>query len=341
MYLPRMKTLIYLFTVFCLFSACNKDKVFEDSKIKFVKRPDPVWEGKWTAADPSVVRDGDTLRMYYSSLVIDGEAEQLLIAGAKSVDGIHWTPSNGVLGEESVALATQAGAWDNHLEAVSVLGDSNGLWMYYCGYPEEAEVAGTIVAKSRIGVAQSSDGITFTRSGAGPYIGLGAANAPDQNALFSPTVVRDNGQYAMLYVGYCIEDCEPAYIGLLGATSPDGTTWTKRSTPVVSGTDLGLKWAEVVKEPCLVKGPDSLFYLFFSGDHYLGVARSTDVFGPYEAYPYPILINDQDWEEESVIAPSVLIEDGKARMWYMGVTAKRNSADFAIGYAELDFPFDW
>ncbi|MFZ6001849.1 MAG: hypothetical protein ACOYW3_15160, partial [Bacteroidota bacterium] len=298
------------------------------------------WQGVFTAADPSVVRDGDTLRMYYSSLVMN-PTEKLIIAGAKSKDGVNWIPSNNTIGKESTALDINVSGWDKHLEAVSVLNQGNEMWMYYCGYPQEAEVIGSIVAEGEIGLATSRNNVTFTRSSTDPILKLGAVNSKDANALFSPTVVKEGNTYYMLYVGYCVEKCTPAFIGILGATSPDGKTWTKLAKPVIAGTDFNLEWAQVIKEPALVKGPDGVFYLFISGDKYIGVARSNNILGPYEVYPEPILKIDYAWESTAVIAPSVIIENNKARMWYMGVVASGTGVDFAIGYAESDFPFNW
>jgi beta-xylosidase len=213
--------------------------------------------------------------------------------------------------------------------------------MYYCGYPQEADVAGTIVAKGEIGFAKSSNDRTFTRTSGDPVLRLGSSNSKDANALFSPTIIKEGDTYYMLYVGYCIENCSPAFIGILGATSTDGKTWSKLNQSIISGTDFNLEWAQVIKEPAIVKGPDGAFYLFISGDKFIGVARSNNILGPYEVYPDPILKIDYDWETTSVIAPSVLIENGKVRMWYMGVAASGNGADFAIGYAETGFPFNW
>jgi beta-xylosidase len=319
--------------------ACAKDEPTSEN-IKFKKQPEPVWKGVFTAGDPSVIRDGDTLRMYYSSLLVS-PTEKLLIAGAKSRDGINWIPSNNILGNESVALDINSNEWDNHLEAVTVLKQGNETWMYYCGYPKEADVAGTIVAEAEIGLAKSIDNINFTRTFSDPILNLGSINSKDANALFSPTMIKEGNTYYMLYVGYCIENCSPAFIGILGATSTDGKTWTKLTQPIISGTDFDLEWAQVIKEPALVKGPDGIFYLFISGDKFIGVARSNNILGPYEVYPDPILKIDYEWESTSVIAPSVLIENNKVRMWYMGVIASGTGADFAIGYAESDFPFNW
>ena len=214
-----------------MYGACNDDK--EQTALSFNKLSNPVWEGALTAADPDVIRDGDTLRMYYSSLVIDGN-EKLVLAGAKSIDGTHWIPSdNNQLGKESIALDANPGKWDNHLEANAVILDGDQLKMFYCGYEEEAETAGTIVAEGQIGLATTSDKINFTRNSSEPILTLGETNAKDANALFSPTILKEGNTYYMLYVGYCIENCSPAFIGILGATSPDGINWTKLPNPVL------------------------------------------------------------------------------------------------------------
>lgn len=331
-------TKTYLSLLAIALVACGSDE--SSAKIKFTKRAEPVWEGTFTAADPSVIRDGDTLRMFYSSLVTDPE-ERLVIAGAKSVDGIHWIPANEVENAESIALNISPGTWDDHLEAVSVISAGNELWMYYCGYPDEAEVVDKIVAEGEIGLAKSIDNVNFTRSFSGPILSLGLTNTKDANALFSPTIIKEDNTYYMLYVGYCIEACTPAFIGILGATSTDGETWTKLSDPVIAGTDFNLDWASVIKEPDIVKGPDGIFYLFISGDTGIGVARSNNILGPYEVYPEPILEKEHSWESYSVIAPSVIIENNTIRIWYMGVTVSGTGADFAIGYAESSFPLDW
>lgn len=329
---------IYLL-IFILCVACGGDEAGEP-KIKFSKRSKPVWEGVLTAADPSIIRDGDTLRMYYSSLVLDPE-EKLVIAGAKSVDGIHWQPANEVAGSESIALNVTSGTWDDHLEAVSVIKNGSELWMYYCGYPEEADEVGKIVAEGEIGLAKSDNTVTFSRASGDPILSLGSSNTKDANALFSPTVIKEGNTYYMLYVGYCIENCTPAFIGILGATSTDGKTWTKLTEPVISASDFNLDWAEVIKEPAIVKGPDNVFYLFISGDTGIGVARSNNILGPYEIYPEPILKKEHTWESYSVMAPTAIIENNTVRMWYMGVKVSGTGADFAIGYAESPFPFNW
>jgi hypothetical protein len=52
-----------------------------------------------------------------------------------------------------------------------------------------------------------------------------------------------------------------------------------------------------------------------------------------------IIESEFDCESGEVVAPSALIENGKARIWYAGVVGDFTGA--SIGYAEIDFPFNW
>jgi len=166
--------------------------------------------------------------------------------------------------------------------------------------------------------------------------------------MFSPTVILSNGVYYMIYTGWCVESTCGNRTGfrLLGATSSDGINWVKHSVPVLDGADLGLSFAAGVAESSLVQGPDGLFYLFFSatganpGDpNTIGVARSSAPFGPWDVKATPIITPTESFEGQETIAPKVLMEGDRARMWYMGVTGDFD--DFAIGLAEAGWPFNW
>ena len=323
--------------VFFLHS-CNKDTVVS-GQIKFIKNEEPVWNGNLVAGDPSIIKDGNIYRMFYTSLVGTDSSEKIIIAGAKSYDGIHWMPMTGPSGSEAIALDNRTTEWDKHLEAIDVIKDESDFKMFYCGYPKENTELGTTVSNGEIGLAVSLDGIEFNRFQTTPILKRGSQNAMDNNALFSPSVIKENGTYYMLYTGWCIDSCNTPFIGILGATSTDGVNWNKYPTKIIAGTDSDLPWIKLLIEVDIVKGPDNIFYLFFTGEEGIGVARSNHPFGPWEIYPHPILTKTQSWESYKVIAPTVIIENNKARMWYMG--AKPSFSDFAIGYAESNFPFDW
>ncbi len=332
-----MKNCLYIAVLFL--GACIKPDIDSKIKIRFEKNSDPVWNGNLVAGDPSIIKDGAIYKIYYTSLVVEDTSEKIVIAGAQSYNGINWTPMGGSFAPETIVLENRSDKWDKHLEAIDVIKDGSGFKMYYCGYPFENTEINTTVANGEIGLAISADGQSFTRARDFPVLKRGGNNAMDKNALFSPTVIKDSGTYYMLYTGWCIDSCSSPFIGILGATSTDGINWVKEARYIIAGIDSDLDWIKLLIEADIVKGPDNVFYLFFTGEKGIGVARSNHPFGPYEIYPHPILTKTQSWESYKVIAPTVIIENNKVRLWYMG--AKPDFSDFAIGYAESIFPFNW
>ncbi len=336
-----MNKIITILLMAVLIFGCDKNDPTEPiNQLGFVKQATPVWEGIPVAGDPTVLRDGDTLRMYYTSLFLSDTLGKLVISGVRSTDGLTWEIMDGGITEESIALDYMPNKWDKHLETAEVINLGNEILMYYSGYPLESQELGTMVANGEIGLARSTYGVTFSRVKSEPILKRGTKNTKDFNALFSPTVINDNGTYYMLYTGWCIDNCDTPFIGLLGATSSNGITWVKQQDPILFGTQLNLKWIGfTLAESDLVKGPDEKYYLFFTGENGIGVAKSDNPFGPWDIYPNPILVKEYDWESSKIVAPSVIVENGKVRLWYMGVVGEFE--DFSIGYAEADYPLKW
>ena len=330
-------------------STCETGSALRDHTypVLFAKHPLPVWEGHLLAGDPSVIRDGDRLLMYYTDLVIGGDGDgdnpdnlRVLIGVAESVDGLSWSFANPD-SAQSVALANNPDSWDRVLETAFVLPvNDTTYYLYYTGYPEGADGVERIVSQGEIGVAQSSDGIAFERFLDPNEPVLSAGSSFDRDGLFSPSIVRHEDTWYMVYAGWSLES--HGY-GLFGATSTDGTEWTKDGTLLVHSDDV--EWSlDNPREAELVAGPDGTFYLFFTADmaHNLsgiGLARSDHPFGPWEVHQEPVIFQTHAWEESGLIAPAVLIEDSRIRVWYMAEVD--NFARFYIGYAELEYPFVW
>jgi beta-xylosidase len=157
--------------------------------------------------------------------------------------------------------------------------------------------------------------------------------------------VEHGGQLVMIYTGHCWTRCQNGYgVFLLAATSSDGRNWTKRPDPVMSKSDLPFT-KDGAAEADIVKGPDNFYYLFMTllqGDapHEIGVARSTTPYGPWEINPSPILRGTaNEFDAKGVVAPSVLIEGNKVRMWFHGFGAENTT--IRIGYAEALWPLKW
>lgn len=313
----------------------------------FSKESGPVWEGHLVAGDPSIIRVGDTLRLYYTAVVLGDSTtdDRILIGSAKSTDGVNWEFAKPVSqgNPESIALVNDTSGWDKILETAHVQKVGNDYFMYYSGYSQGIERTGSLVAAAEIGVTKSTDAITFTRFRNTPVLKRDTEN--DKDGLFSPTVIEYNNKYYMVYTGWCLDSCmgEVQGFGLLGATSTDGINWTKKNETVIDNNDI--KWGINSMEAELVYGPDNLFYLFFTSDisdteSAIGVARSQNPFGPWEVYPDPIITKTESWEGTGPIAPAVLFENGKIRIWYMA-PVDDNFSDFYIGYAETYFPLNW
>jgi len=346
----QMKNILYITIILSLclsFVHCKSDSPtspgYPDHEL-FTKHPVPVWEGKWLAGDPSIIKLEDKLLMYYTALVISGDGDgdnpdnlQVIIGVAESQDGISWDFSNPLTYGESVALENNTSSWDKILETAFAIKKDDEIFLYYTGYSEGVDGVNTIVAEGKIGLATSSDGLPFERYSDAPLL------LPDRDfdadGLFSPTIAKYDGTFYMIYTGWSLNLFG---YGLFGATSEDGINWTKQGELLIKDTDV--TWAmDNPRESELVAGPDGMFYLFFTSDiaqneSAIGIARSGHPLGPWDIYQEPLVFKTKDWEESGLIAPAVLIEDDKIRMWYMAETG--GFSNFYIGYAEIEFP-DW
>lgn len=316
------------------------------AELGFSKHPEPVWRGNLLAGDPAILRREDRLLLYYTDLLIAGDGDgdnpdnlQVFIGVAESMNGVDWTFANPDV-EGSVALLNAPDSWDRVLETAFVIKHEDAFLMYYTGYEEGVDGVETIVADGRIGVARSTDGVNFSRFVDPPGPVLATDTEQDSDALFSPSAVFHAGMFYMVYTGWALE--RHGY-GLFAAVSSDGRHWEKFDRLLIEEADV--PWSiDNPREAELVAGPDGLFYLFFTSDEAagtsaIGVARASDPMGPWEVHPERILFGTRPWEPSGVLAPAVLIEEDRVRIWYMAEID--DFSEFYIGYAELDFPFAW
>jgi hypothetical protein len=147
------------------------------------------------------------------------------------------------------------------------------------------------------------------------------------------------GGWLMVYAGHAYDVGAKTGNRLLAATSPDGLTWTKEATPILEASPAQAWRSDGVAEPDLVPGPDGRWYLFFTGlqgeRRVIGVASGPTPRGPWEVDPDPIVVPRATFEDKGVLAPSILIEGDRVRMWYLA----HGSPDyFVVGYAEAAWP---
>ncbi len=351
-YQKIIKMIKYLLIVFVLavtLSACKKDEpspdeVMQQSSNLFERTETPVFESPLDlAADPSIIRTGDSLIMYYSAEEITSD-ERIFGVVVSEDNGESWSAPDGNNERDYPAFYSQPDGWDNTLETVDVIKVGNEFWMYYSGY-REGEADNTHVQNYEIGLAISSNGIDFTRhpqSVDNPLIARNITNenTNDRHALTSPGVVYDGENFYMIYAGWNVTDNwtgPNAGIRIMAAISEDGINWDKIENPLIQPSEV--TYSPDINEATLTKTAD-YWYIPFSTGSSVGIARSTTFLGSYEIYPEAIATPESlEWATE-VTAPDGIIENGKMRLWYHGVSAPI-FWPWVIGYSEADYPLEW
>jgi len=319
-----------------------------ESVSPYLKKLDhPVQCSEFTqlAGDPSVMRDDQKYTIFYTGL--DKDAMGGGVGMATSADGTTWTVA--ASGDEKtgrgLVLRGRPDTWEHQLETASAIKRNDTYFLYYCGYPK----VGWPTNPGQIGLATSKDGINFKRVGNDPVLKI-TPRGYDTSGLYSPSVIHDGTQFVMVYAGHCYpnEKSPPTVspgIYLLGATSNDGVKWTKRPEPVLAPAP-NPKWlVNGVAEPEIVKARDGRYYLFYTanlGDdetRLIAVAKSKTPFGPWDLRKTPLLTASPHlYDKKGVLAPTVLIEGDKLRMWYLTSDQDKHMT----GYAEMPWPIaDW
>lgn len=184
-----------------------------------------------------------------------------------------------------------------------------------------------------IGLASSSDGRTWAKSGASPALSAGPAGSWDEGGVRYPVLHYDGAQYRMWYQGL---GAGGAAIGL--ATSTDGATWTKSaSNPVITARGLVSAYA-----PGSVVKAASQFVLYYSADGNIGRATSAD---------------GAAWSDKGTVfapdsvryaRPSVVLDNATYRMWVTriegvgsGIANPSAVYPITVGYADSSDGVAW
>lgn len=183
---------------------------------KHILSPDPkTWEGNYIAANGSLLyRDGAYLHWYHG-----GGPDVPQIGFAKSTDGITWV-------KESLPVLDVGprGSWDERGVADPYVIEKDGIfWMFYLGQDR--------ARRQRLGVAQSSDGLIWTKLRSNPILELGESGELDEFGLGEPAVWHSHGMWWMLYTGRGKNEIRR--MGL--ARSRDMAHWEKVKGFVIEG----------------------------------------------------------------------------------------------------------
>lgn len=168
-----------------------------------------------------------------------------------------------------------AGAWDHYAVDNPFVLVEEGT--YYCFF-EAQDKPFNQGGHERMGLATSSDGITWKKWPQNPILDIGPPGAWDHVVAKLPTVTKHKDRYYLFYSG---RDGKTKQIGI--ATSTDLKTWTKHPENPVLQSRPG-EWDTLLStHPSPIFERDGRYYLLFRGMNQktrqqgLNVAVSTDM----------------------------------------------------------------
>ena len=224
--------------------AATSPDPFTWHKVGRVLSPQPAtWEQSYIAANGSaLVREG-LLWYWYQA----GNPPRIGLA--TSADGRDWKRN-----AAPVVELGPIGSYDERgIGDPDVIETGGQLFLFYTGIDR--------ARRQRLGMAQSSDGVHWTKLRSNPILEIGADGSFDENGLGEPAVWASNGHYWMLYTGR--DRSENRRIGL--AESEDGVHWQRSTRAKVLAGDQA--WDDkVMCDPSVLPAVDGVHVWFGGGN---------------------------------------------------------------------------
>jgi len=235
--------------------------------------------GEWdhdSVNEQCVIYEAGQYKMWYSGQTYTPSAQigTYQIGYATSPDGIKWTKYSG----NPIFTPASAGSWDDgFVYRPMVFSTGSSYTMYYVGTSKANASA------SGFGIATSSDGIHWTRSG---VMALPPQSNWDAYRQRITSILKVEGGYLMAYSGWGTGATAPAKIGL--ATSTDGLTWTPYpDNPVIAGIASSTWESGGVNNPMVIPVGGN-YYVYYSAFPQGGSWNSVGLaILPMSQYPVP------------------------------------------------------
>jgi predicted GH43/DUF377 family glycosyl hydrolase len=301
-----------------------------DVHLNLEMQPAPVItrgaRGEWDAVDvlnPSVIANEKGYLNLYSGF--DGRTWHTGLA--TSADGVHWSKAGKVLSPDT-------STWEGSYIAAngSVLQSRNQFYYWYQAGAKETPRIG--LARSQ---ADSSDARHWNKE-SHPVLDFGPRGSWDERGLGDPYVIQIGEWFYMYYTG--LNRARQQRLGL--ARSHDGIHWEKlRSNPVMELPWPGTGWIDDngAGEPAVWQSHGFYWMLFTGRDAHenraLGLAHSLD--GVHWNRHNLIFRGEQDWNRKVLCDPTVIVSDGRIRVWFGGgdVASPDENLHGQIGFGEL------
>jgi hypothetical protein len=294
-------------------------------------------DGKWDDGAvlwPSVIKDGDTLRMWYAGSDEILGLGTIQIGYAWSLNGISWNrhAGNPVLSpDRSWELGTVV------CPAVIKNGKTFKMWYGAAGIPPRI-----------IGYAASADGINWDKH-SDPVLHLGLPGDWDSSIIGPGSIIQESDVYKMWYWGGK-ENWPISAIQVGLAVSHDGIEWIKydevstttapfsRSDPVLKNGSAG-EWDQLRVWSPAVLATDTGYEMWYAGragyttpPQLVGHATSRDGMIWQKSPDNPVIEERPLWGF-SYLTSAVLEFNGFYHLWYTSFPFGNDGQRAEIGYA--------
>lgn len=231
------------------------------------------------------------------------------------------------------ADATAFGDWDgSDIYRPAVISATGAYQMWYSGR--------SLLTPGRIGYAESSDGIVWTRPLTHAVLLEGGPGDWDEMGVAQPAVIWQGGLYQMWYLG---TDNVLNQIGY--ATSTNGIDWIKYAGNPVLQVGVPGEWddAEVGGPSVVFDG--TTYHLWYHGSDgsvfSIGYATSTNGIDWVKYAANPVLgpADPGNWDGDLVFFPTVVTDSGHLSMWYS--TNFKPEGGRGIGYVTSTNAISW
>ena len=186
---------------------------------------------------PRVTYDGKIFRMWFGGFNATGNV--LGIGYATSTDGIKWVENT----QPVMTAGSSPENWTGYgpitgITIGSVIWTGSQFMMWY-------RASSSASHRAAVGLATSADGITWTKYAGNPVM---IPTTVDSTFISTPYVIQVGSSFKMWYT--CSNPNLPSGSrDICSATSNDGISWTKQSTPVLqlsSGWEAGYIYSPTV-----------------------------------------------------------------------------------------------
>ncbi len=222
--------------------------------------------------------------------------------------------------------------------APTIIKEDDGWKMWYHGWSGAS-------GKAEIGYATSENGINWIKYEGNPVVSLVDSINWLDDALFDPSVIKDDGIYKMWFsatgnvINGFIQDESIGY-----ATSEDGINWKIENNmqPVKLGGDTttydikGAGFTSILKHDGIYK----MWYSSNSGQIYsISYATSLDGVTWDKHQQNPVMSPEESFQEDDIFSPSVIYHNGYFHMWYSRTVS--NFSNSSIAYAISTDGINW